>query len=66
MLKNTEVLRIRRLMYFLLVGAVSLSSCMGVVVGTAVDATLEVAKVPFKVAATAIDIAVPEDEDDDD
>tara|TARA_E500000178_G_scaffold354909_1_gene425613 strand:+ start:536 stop:655 length:120 start_codon:yes stop_codon:yes gene_type:complete len=38
---------------------------MGAVVGTAVDTTLEVAKVPFKVAGAAIEIAVSEDDEDD-
>tara|TARA_X000001036_G_C20631474_1_gene787370 strand:+ start:108 stop:227 length:120 start_codon:yes stop_codon:yes gene_type:complete len=38
---------------------------MGAVVGTAVDTTLEVAKVPFKVAGAAIEIAASEDDEDD-
>ena len=43
-----------------------LASCMmGAVVGTAVDTTLEVAKVPFKVAGAAIEIAASEDDEDD-
>ena len=43
-----------------------LTSCMmGAVVGTAVDTTLEVAKVPFKVAGAAIEIAASEDDEDD-
>jgi hypothetical protein len=33
-----------------------LTACLGTVVGTAVDITLEVAKVPFKVAGAAIDV----------
>jgi hypothetical protein len=42
-----------------------LSGCIGAVVGTAVDVTLEVAKVPFKVAGAVIDVANPEDEDEE-
>ncbi len=34
-----------------------LSACVGKVVGAAVDTTIEVAKVPFKVAGAAIDVA---------
>jgi hypothetical protein len=44
-----------------------LTGCLGTVVGTAVDVTLEVAKVPFKVAGAVVDVATPdEDEDDED
>lgn len=42
-----------------------LSSCIGAVVGTAVDVTLEVAKVPFKVAGAAIDVATDDDDEED-
>jgi hypothetical protein len=44
---------------------VSLTSCLGAVVGTAVDVTLEVAKVPFKVAGAVIDVATTDDKDRD-
>lgn len=52
----------------LLLGAISLglSGCLGTVVGTAVDVTLEVAKVPFKVAGAVVDVATPDDDDDED
>lgn len=40
-----------------------LTGCLGTVVGSAVDVTLEVAKVPFKVAGAAVDV-VSDDEDD--
>jgi len=40
-----------------------LSSCVGIVVGAVVDTTLEVAKVPFKVAGAAVDVIVPDDDD---
>ena len=46
--------------------ALMLTSCLGTVVGTAVDVTLEVAKVPFKVAGAVVDVATPDDDDDDD
>jgi hypothetical protein len=41
-----------------------LSSCVGVVVGAVVDTTIEVAKVPFKVVGAAVDVIVPDDDDD--
>jgi len=43
-----------------------LSACLGAVVGTAVDVTLEVAKVPFKVAGAVIDVATSDDDEEDD
>ncbi len=43
-----------------------LGSCVGVVVGAAVDTTIEVAKVPFKVAGAAVDVVVPDDDDEGD
>jgi len=43
-----------------------LTGCLGTVVGTAVDVTLEVAKVPFKVAGAVVDVAMPDEEDDED
>jgi hypothetical protein len=39
-----------------------LNSCLGAVVGTAVDVTIEVVKVPFKVAGAAVDLVIPDDE----
>lgn len=41
-----------------------LFSCVGAVVGAAVDTTIEVVKIPFKVAGAAVDLAVPDDDDD--
>ena len=41
----------------------SLSACAGAVVGAAVDTTIEVAKVPLKVAGAAIDLLIPDDDD---
>jgi hypothetical protein len=43
----------------------SLTACLGAVVGTAVDVTLEVAKVPFKVAGAVIDVATKDEKDKD-
>jgi purine-cytosine permease-like protein len=42
-----------------------LSNCVGTIVGAAVDTTIEVAKVPFKVAGAAIDVATPDKDDDE-
>lgn len=42
-----------------------LTGCLGTVVGTAVDVTLEVAKVPFKVAGAVVDVATPDDDEED-
>ena len=43
-----------------------LASCMmGTVVGAAVDTTLEVAKVPFKVAGAAVELVTLEGDEDD-
>lgn len=42
-----------------------LTGCLGTVAGTAVDVTLEVAKVPFKVVGAAVDVATPEEDEDD-
>ncbi|MDP1931026.1 MAG: NF038104 family lipoprotein [Gammaproteobacteria bacterium] len=44
--------------------SVLLQGCLGTVVGAAVDVTLEVAKVPFKVAGAVVDVATPDDDDD--
>ena len=43
-----------------------LTACLGTVVGTAVDVTLEVAKVPFKVAGAVVDVATPDADDEED
>jgi len=43
----------------------TLTGCLGTVVGTAVDVTLEVAKVPFKVAGGVVDVAASDDDDED-
>ena len=42
-----------------------LSGCVGTLVGAAVDTTIEVVKVPFKVAGAVVDLAVPDDDEDE-
>jgi len=46
--------------FTLIIYCLLLSGCLGTVVGSAVGVTLEVAKVPFKVAGAVIDVAVPD------
>ena len=48
----------------LLVLCLLLLSCVGTVVGTVVDTTIEVVKVPFKVVGAAVDLAIPDDDDE--
>jgi len=48
----------------ILVACLMLSSCVGTIVGAAVDTTIEVVKVPFKVVGAAVDLAVPDGDDD--
>ncbi|MCH7817723.1 MAG: NF038104 family lipoprotein [Proteobacteria bacterium] len=43
----------------------SLNACVGMVVGAAVDTTIEVVKVPFKIVGAVVDLAIPDDDDDD-
>lgn len=54
---------LQRVLVFVLF--VQLTGCLGTAVGAAVDVTLEVAKVPFKVAGAVIDVATGDDEDED-
>ena len=61
-------MKIRILFKHVLLGlftAVLLSRCVGTIVGAAVDTTIEVAKVPFKVAGAAIDVVTPDNDDDE-
>ncbi|MDD9891410.1 MAG: NF038104 family lipoprotein [Gammaproteobacteria bacterium] len=48
----------------LLLIIMGLQSCVGAIVGAAVDTGIEVAKVPFKVVGVAVDLAIPDDDDD--
>ena len=43
----------------------SLNACVCMVVGAAVDTTIEVVKVPFKIVGAVVDLAIPDDDDDD-
>lgn len=49
----------------LLVIFLALNACVGSIVGVAVDTTIEVVKIPFKVAGAAIDLAIPGGDDED-
>lgn len=57
--------RVFRNVLMLALSGLLLQSCIGTAVGAAVDVTLEVAKVPFKVAGAVVDVATPEDDEDD-
>ena len=50
--------------FSLLALAIGMQSCVGTIVGAAVDTTIEVVKVPFKVVGAAVDLAVPDDGND--
>ncbi|MEO6022141.1 MAG: hypothetical protein ABIP64_03320 [Burkholderiales bacterium] len=41
--------------------SLSLSGCLGLIVGSAIDIGLEVAKVPFKVANAAVNVVSSDD-----
>ena len=49
----------------LLCSCLLLQACAGTAVGTAVDVTIELVKVPFKLAGAAVDLAVSADENED-
>ena len=51
---------------FICLLAISFSGCVSKIVGTAVDTTIAVAKVPFKVAGAAVDVVAGSDNDKDD
>ena len=42
-----------------------LTGCVGAIVGTAVDVTIEAAKVPFKVGGAVIDVMSDDDDEDE-
>ncbi len=48
-----------------LVATLLLTSCVGAVVGAVVDTTIEVAKVPFKIAGAAVDLVIPDKNKDE-
>ena len=41
----------------------SLQGCAGLIIGAATDATIAVAKVPFKVGGAVLDVVTGDDED---
>lgn len=49
----------------LMLTCVMLGGCVGTVVGAAVDTTIEVAKVPFKIVGAVADVVIPDGDDDD-
>ena len=42
----------------------SLQGCVGLVIDTAADATIAVAKIPFKVGGAVLDVALGDDEEE--
>ena len=59
---KTEMNNSTRIARYALLAVVMLagSGCVGTVVGAATDVVIETAKVPFKVGAAAVDVAVPD------
>lgn len=49
----------------LVVGAFFSTGCVGMVIGTATDAAIEVGKIPFKVGGAVVDVATGGDEKKD-
>jgi hypothetical protein len=47
----------------LVVVSIPLSGCLGFIVGNAIDAGIEVAKVPFKVTKAAVNVITDDDDD---
>ena len=45
--------------------SISLSGCLGFIVGNAVDLGIEVVKVPFKVTKAAVDVITDDDGNDE-
>ncbi|MEZ5478313.1 MAG: NF038104 family lipoprotein [Thiolinea sp.] len=44
--------------------ALSLQGCAGLIIGAATDATIAVAKVPFKIGGAVLDVVTDDDEED--
>jgi len=62
---NIFTIQIRKFRSLMLIGlSLLLFSCVGMVASAVVDTTIEVVKVPFKVAGAAVALAVPDDHDD--
>ena len=51
--------------FILIALTIGMQSCVGTIVGAGVSTMVDVAKVPFKVVGAAVDLAVPDDDDDD-
>ena len=51
-----------RTLFFVSLLSFGLSGCVGTIVGAAVDTTIEVAKIPFKVAGAVVDVATGDDD----
>lgn len=62
--RNTLRLSLARASLILLL-CLALNNCVGTVVGAVVDTSIEVVKIPFKVVGAAVDLAVPDDDEDD-
>jgi len=50
----------------LLIALLQTSACVGTLIDVTTDVAIGVAKVPFKVAGAAIDLAMPDDDKQDD
>ncbi|MBL4572610.1 MAG: NF038104 family lipoprotein [Gammaproteobacteria bacterium] len=58
-------IQFRKFRSLMLIGlSLLLFSCVGAVVGAAVDTTIEVVKIPFKVVGAAVDLVVPDSDDE--
>lgn len=61
-----KILNTKLLMVSLILSlSFSLGGCVGMVIDAATDATIAVAKVPFKVGGAVIDVATGDDDDDE-
>ena len=60
---QVETMRRLRTASAAVVLALAMTGCLGTVVGTAADVTIEVAKVPFKVGGAAVDVMSGDDDD---
>ena len=48
------------------IAMVGVSGCVGMAIGAATDAAIEVGKVPFKVGGAVVDVVRDDEKDDDD
>jgi len=60
---KTTFLRIFRSLTCAIFLTLGLSACVSTIIGTAVDTTIEVAKVPFKVGGAVIDVMTGDKDD---